>query len=145
MLGFMMAGVIGALMACTWMQAGYWRDSETLWTRTLACTEGNYVAHYNLGLALDEKGRVEEEIAQYQQALQIKPDYMQAHINLGDAFFQTGSLDEAVSQYQKALQIEPGYAHAHYNLGRSLGKQGMKLSPSTKKRCDSTPTMRKLT
>ena len=36
------------------------------------------VAHYNLGIALEKAGRVAEAMAQYEQALRIKPDYPEA-------------------------------------------------------------------
>ena len=41
--------VLAALMGCTWRQTTFWYDSETMWSRTLACTSGNYLAHTNLG------------------------------------------------------------------------------------------------
>ena len=123
-LGGLMAVVLAVLMVCAWKQTVYWQDSETLWTHTLACTTGNDEAHYNLGIALRQKGRVDEAIAEYQEALQINPDYGDAHINLGSALLQAARLDEAIAQLQKALQIKPNYAAAHYNLGVALRQKG---------------------
>ena len=62
--------------------------------------------------ALLQKGRVDEAIAHYQKALQIKPDYAEAHYNLGIALQQKGRMDEAITHYQKALEIKPDYAKA---------------------------------
>ena len=50
---------------------------------------------------------MDEAIAQYQKALQIKPDNAEARNNLGNALLQKGRVDEALVQYQKALQIKP--------------------------------------
>jgi Flp pilus assembly protein TadD len=122
-LGGVAAMVIGVLMICAWKQTVYWQDSETLWTHTLKCTAGNSVAHYNLGLDLDHKGRVDEAIAHYQKALQIDPGYEDSHYSLGNAFAEQGQLDEAIAQFQKALQIDPGYADAHFNLGVAYALQ----------------------
>ena len=36
----------------TQKQAAYWRDSESIWTRTLAVTSNNAIAHKSLGLVL---------------------------------------------------------------------------------------------
>ena len=36
--GVASALVVLVLMGCAWRQTSYWRDSETLWTHTLACT-----------------------------------------------------------------------------------------------------------
>jgi Flp pilus assembly protein TadD len=123
-LGGLMAAVLGALMVCAWIQTGYWKDSATLWTHTLACTTDNYVAHSNLGNALLQKGRVDEAITHYQSAVQIDPRYADAQFNLGNAFLQKGRADQAISQYQKALEIQPDFAAAHLNLGNGFSQQG---------------------
>jgi tetratricopeptide (TPR) repeat protein len=119
-----MAGALAVLMVCAWRQTGYWKSSEILWTHTLACTTGNYVAYNNLGDALDQKGRVDEAISHFQKALEIKPDYASACNNLGHALRQKGRVDEAIADYQKALEIKPDYAEAHNNLGNALLQKG---------------------
>ena len=112
--------ILVALIFCARVQTSYWRNSESLWTHTLACTSDNAIAHNNLGDALLKKGSVDEAITHYQKALQIKPDYAAAHINLGNTLLQKGNVDEAITHYQKALQISPDDAAAHYNLGNAL-------------------------
>ena len=32
--------VVAALAWCAWQQVSYWKDTETLWRHTLACTAG---------------------------------------------------------------------------------------------------------
>jgi tetratricopeptide (TPR) repeat protein len=123
-LGVAAPGVIMVLMVCAWKQTAYWKSSETLWTHTLACTTGNYVAHHYLGATAFEKGRVDEALTQFQEALQIKPDYAPACNGLGLALRQKGRVDEAISYYQKALQIEPDYVSVHNNLGNALLQRG---------------------
>jgi tetratricopeptide (TPR) repeat protein len=123
-LGGIAAIVIASLSVDSFLQTAYWHDSESLWTHTLACTSGNFFGHNNLGLALLQKGKVDEAIAHYQKALQIKPDYAEAHYNLGLALFQKGSVDEAIFHYHKALQITPDFAEAHNNLGNALLQKG---------------------
>jgi Tfp pilus assembly protein PilF len=124
-LGGLMAAVIGILMVCAWKQAAYWQDSETLWTRALACNTDNYVdrfnpgnakAHNNLGTALVQRGKVEEAITQFQQALEINPNGARIHRNLGLCFHRLGRMDEAISQYQKALAVEPAQPMVQNNL-----------------------------
>jgi tetratricopeptide (TPR) repeat protein len=123
-LGGLMAVVIGALMVCAWIQTGYWKSSETLWTHTLACTTDNYLAYNNLAEALVQKGKVDEAITQYQKALQIKPDYADAHYNLAITFRRIGRADEAITQYQNVLQINPDNADARNDLGNILREKG---------------------
>ena len=116
--------VLAALIACARTQTAYWRDSESLWTHTLACTSGNSVAHSKLGHAFHDQGRMDEAIAQLEKALEINPDDAEFHYNLGNAFLQQGHVDEAIARYQKALEINPNYAEAHNNLGDAFRQQG---------------------
>jgi len=119
-LGVLMAGVLAVLMFCAWKQTAYWQNSETLWAHTVACTTDNYVAHYNLGNALLQNGKVDEAIIQCQEVLQIKPDFAGAHYNLGNALLQKGRVDDAIAQYQHALQINPASAEAHNNFEKAI-------------------------
>ena len=59
-------------------------------------------------------------VAQYQEAVRLKPDYAEAHYNLGNAFKEQGQLAAAVAQYQEAVRLKPDYADAHLNLGNAL-------------------------
>ena len=54
-------------------QTQVWRDSETLWTHALAVTRDNYVAHANLGRALQATHPAEAQ-AHFGAALAINPD-----------------------------------------------------------------------
>jgi tetratricopeptide (TPR) repeat protein len=116
--------ILMALIFCARAQTAYWRNSESLWTHTLACTSDNFIGHNNLGIALLKTGNVDEAMVHYQKALEINPDFAEAHNNLGNFLFQKGSVDEAMVHYQKALEINPDYAEAHYNLGYALLKMG---------------------
>jgi tetratricopeptide (TPR) repeat protein len=122
--GGIMAAVLAMLMVCAWKQTTYWQNNETLWARAVACTKDNDKAHYNLGVTLVQNGRVDEGIAHFQTALQIKPENAETHINLGNALLQEGRGEEAITQYQEALQIKPGGAEVYYNLGISFRGQG---------------------
>src|SRR5208283_5561317 len=104
--------VIGALAVGGCIQTSYWKDSESLWAHTLACTSGNYAAHSDLGCALVEQGKLDEAIVEYQKALEIEPTYTEAHYNLGIALSKQGKLDEAITQYGMALNLAPDKTEA---------------------------------
>ncbi len=122
--GIASALVLTVLMGCAWRQVSFWRDSETLWTHTLACTSRNKLAHNNLGNFLADRERLAEAVAHYRQALAIDPRYVDAHFNLGAALFSQGQYDEAIAQYRQALKIQPDFVLAHNNLGEVLARQG---------------------
>ena len=111
---------IVVLMACAWQQTTYWRDSETLLKRTLACTSNNYMAHNSLGNALAKNGKLDEAAAQYRKAIELLPNYSSAYYNLGVTEGRRGRLYEAITQYRKALRANPNLATAHNNLADAL-------------------------
>jgi len=115
---------VAALMACAHLQASRWKNSESLWSHTLACNSGNNIAHNNLGTALLQMGRVDEAVADYQKALEINPKLPLARYNLGVALLQNGRVHEVVGHFQAALEIEPDLAKAHYNLGIAFVQLG---------------------
>jgi tetratricopeptide (TPR) repeat protein len=116
--------VLAALMADAYVQTGYWRDSRSVWSRTLACTTNNYFAENCLGGVLCNADRWNEAVPHLQRALAIKPDYSEAHINLGITFFNQGKSDEASQQFQEVLQLNPNSAEACYGLGCTLASEG---------------------
>jgi len=118
------AVVLSALMICTWVQVGYWRDSISLYEHTLQVTRGNPIIRNNLGIALAEQGKTDQAIAHYDEALRLKPDYAEAHNNLGIALDAQGETDQAIAQYGEALRLKPDYADAHNSLGLALAAQG---------------------
>jgi Flp pilus assembly protein TadD len=123
-IGGLMTAVVVVLMARAWIQTAYWKSGETLWTHALACTTDNYIAHGNLAGIFLEKGRVDDAITHYQEALQINPHDAEAHYNFGNALRQKGRVDEAITQYYDALQLKPDYVSALNNLGNILLQMG---------------------
>jgi tetratricopeptide (TPR) repeat protein len=122
--GIASALLLTVLIGCAWRQTCFWRDNETLWAHTLACTLRNDVAHCDLGSALIGLGRFEEAQAEYRMALEIQPNYALAHHNLGTALSRLGRFDEALAEYRKALQIQPDDVEVHCNVGAALTRLG---------------------
>lgn len=116
--------IIGALMICAWIQTGYWKNSETLWAHTLACTSDNYVAHNNLGLALAQENDLEGAISEFRASLSIKSKNAQALNGLGNALAEQGHIEQAIAQFQAALQIDPGNAETCNNIGLAFLQLG---------------------
>ena len=100
-----MCCVVLALTVAARAQVRVWRDDQTLFAHALAVTRNNYVAHSNLGLALQNMGRIEEAMAHYQDALRIKPDYATAYYNLGLAWQLQGRSQQAMTSYYDALRL----------------------------------------
>jgi tetratricopeptide (TPR) repeat protein len=116
--------VIGALSWSAWIQTSYWRNSETLFTHTLAVTGKNDVAENNLGIVFLEKGQLDEAIARLQAAIDLRSENGPAHNNLAKALLQKGRPAEAMLHYRKFLEIEPQNVEARNILGTALIQQG---------------------
>jgi len=70
-------------------------------------------ADYNLGVALQEQGELEEAIACYQRVLELNPNYGEVYLNLGKIYQDRNNLKEAISAYRQGLKlINPHYAAA---------------------------------
>ena len=88
-------------------------------------------AHFDLGVALMDQGKLDEAIAHLSQAVQLLPEgfdkqYSQAEMNclLGDALTRKGLSKEAGQALRKTLAVSPRHARAQYLLALSLAAQG---------------------
>ena len=122
--GICCATLLAGLGALTWKQCGMYANADTLWLETIRQNPRCSLAYLNLGVALDEQGRVDEAITHYRKALEFKPDFAEAQNDLGYALLQKGRVDEAITHCHEALQIMPAFAEAHYNIGNALFLKG---------------------
>ena len=72
--------------------------------------------HNNLGNAHFDQGKLDEAIAAYKEAVDIKPDAAEAYNNLGAAYLKQGKLDKAIVAFKKAVHIDSRFVDAYYLL-----------------------------
>lgn len=119
--------LIGVLTVCSHLQVGYWRDSYTLFSHAIRVTGPNALAHYNLGLALQEMGRTAEAIRHYRESLRIDPNDADVKYTLARCLTDLGStadLDEAIRLFRAAVDANPEFGPPHNCLGVALAKRG---------------------
>jgi tetratricopeptide (TPR) repeat protein len=124
LIAFLEAGLVTACALLSWVQVGYWKNSSTLWNHALAVTQNNWLAHLNLGVALEHQGNRALAAEQYEAALRIEPEYATAHNNLGVYLIDQGREQEGFEHLYEALRIAPDYTSAHKNLARALAQRG---------------------
>jgi tetratricopeptide (TPR) repeat protein len=111
-----------ALACATFERNATYRTEEAIWRDTVLKRPGNERAQDNLGFVLSRlPGRSDEAIAHYEEALRLKPDFVEAHYNLAYALLaKPGRLGDAISHYEAAIRLRPDLAEVHFNLARAL-------------------------
>lgn len=115
--------ILVVLSILSWRQSQIWHDSERLWQHALAVDDKTSFAHNLLGLALAERGEIQQAIEHFRAALRIDPGFAEAHNNLGYFLARQGSREEAIAQFRQAIVIKPAFADAHNNLGNALANR----------------------
>ena len=108
--------------SATWVQAGGWKDSETLWAWAVELDPDCAACHSNLGEAIGRE-RPREAEAAFLQSLSLR-DRPITRSNLGAVLELQGRLDEALRQYEQALDRDPGLVEALANLGSLHARVG---------------------
>jgi cytochrome c-type biogenesis protein CcmH/NrfG len=114
--------IIAMLGWRSWIQTGYWRDTERLWNRTLTVTGQNDFAHFGLGEFLLKVHRLDEAIAQFKIVLASHPNDPDANFQMGYAFMEKGDADAAMVHFEQTLKAKPENPDAETNLGNLLLK-----------------------
>ena len=68
--------------------------------------------------------RHDEAIADYDQAIRLKPDYAEAYNNRGNAKRALERHDEAIVDYNEAIRLKPDFAEPYYNRGNAKAMLG---------------------
>jgi tetratricopeptide (TPR) repeat protein len=112
----------------TLRQISIWKDGITLWSYVIKKEPLKVPRAYNnLGIALMDKGRIDEAVENFQIALRLDPSNANATAfnNLGVAYKTKGLYDKAIEQFQTALRIKPDDPETHNNLGVAYRYKGM--------------------
>jgi tetratricopeptide (TPR) repeat protein len=105
-------------------QIKIWRNQEIFWNHIISIFPKILPeAYHHLGVAHAKKGKLDEAIAEYKQALTIDSNRAKTRYNLGLVYVRKGKLDEAISEYKQALRINPNLTDAYISLGVAYHKK----------------------
>jgi len=119
-LGVTATATLLLLCGLTWRQAGFWRDSQSLFHHAIAVTDNNYVALTFLGNDHFSRGRYREAARYYALSLSIMPQQSEAHHNLGLTFLRQGNPGRAELHFRDALRLMPDMVEPRYELALLL-------------------------
>ena len=84
------------------------------------------MSHANLGAYLQEHGRLQEAVEQYNATIRLTSDrglLASTYANQGTAYRELGDFAKARASYDKALRENPNQFNAYLGLGRLLEQQ----------------------
>jgi tetratricopeptide (TPR) repeat protein len=68
--------------------------------------------------------RIDEAIADYNQAIQLDPRFVMAYHRRGHAYNEKGDKDRAIADYTQALRLDPNYKAAYIGRGNAYNGKG---------------------
>jgi len=98
-------------------------QAETYYRRAVKIADSPEL-HYYLGTSLMYQGYYEEAINQFNEAIQLNPDYAAAHMYLGITYYYKNKLDEAIANEKRAISLNPNNPDAYFFMAQSYDKAG---------------------
>ncbi len=98
---------LAVLAILTFIQAGYWKDSITLYKHALAAGTPSIMAHYNLGQALAAEHARDEAIVHFKEVFKLDPNFRDAWLPIGILLTEQGKFEEAAPYLSKAVELDP--------------------------------------
>ena len=88
-------------------------------SQAITINPNSAAAHFNLGNVLKSLNKINDAIASYDKAINIKPDH-ELYFLRGIAFHELKKLDEALTSYDKSIKLKPDAFTAYSNRGSVL-------------------------
>lgn len=123
-LHILLCGLVVALTVQTWRRASVYHSMETYCRAVLAEDPDLWSLQTNLGVALEQEGKLDEAIAHHREALRANPRFMEAHNNLANVFVAKGAFDQGEVEYLRALRLAPSNADVLSNLADLYFREG---------------------
>jgi Flp pilus assembly protein TadD len=112
--------VVVGLMELSIAQCHVWESNEHLWSHALKYAGWSAKLHDYMGATFAEEGKFDRAIAEFREALRIRPHYFEALRDLGAALDARGDADPAITYLREAAKLRPKDAKVHLNLGAAL-------------------------
>ncbi len=117
--GLAAAAVLGACILLTRTQLAYWKDTVTLFERTVAVTGDNFLAQMDLATGLEMQKNFREAAVHYRMALAIAPFENMIHYQLGACLGMAGYTRAGLEEYQMAAE-DGGWRPDDYTQNMAL-------------------------
>ncbi len=100
-------------------QVSYWRNSETVYRRSLSLDSGSYIAANNLCLLLTDADRTDEAESVCNQAIKSGEKFPNIYNTLGILEMKKGNAEQAGNYFFRYTEKVPNDPLGHFNLATS--------------------------
>jgi tetratricopeptide (TPR) repeat protein len=83
----------------------------------------NVQAHIEKGIENSQKGRYDQALKDFNEALKLKPRDPALFTYRGVVYYAKGQTDLALKDFNRALEIDPNFGRAHYQIGMIFENQ----------------------
>jgi tetratricopeptide (TPR) repeat protein len=123
--GLVVVAVVASLLGWNTVRRNeVYKSAVTLWRDTISKRPENARAYKELGKVLEGEGRTSEALANYDKALQLKPDYVTVYCDKAGTLLRMGQVPAAIELFDRALRINPTYFMALAGKGDALAQAG---------------------
>jgi len=100
-----------------------WDDAIASYRKALELAPNDAVTHYDLAIALKNKGANRQAVDEFEAAVRLKPSWPEAHAALGATYYDLHEFPSALRELRKAVQLAPSDAASHQLLARIYVEQ----------------------
>ncbi|NIA06523.1 MAG: tetratricopeptide repeat protein [Actinobacteria bacterium] len=115
--------MIGAIAVCliilgdlTYVQAGSYINTKSLWLDTTSKNPQAWMAWNNLGAIHMRERDFPAARNCFEKLIELRPDYPPAQANYGKVLAIQGEFNSAIKHFNKAIKLQSDYVWAHLNL-----------------------------
>ena len=113
----------------TYQRNFVWKDEFTLWDDAVRKAPMKARGYYNRGVAYQKKGLTDQALADYNKAIDLKPDLVDPYIDRASLQEKMGRPDNALTDLNKAIQLDPENVDAFYKRALIYHLEGL-LDPA---------------
>ena len=97
-------------------------NAVTCLQKALTLNPNDDDSHNNLGIVLNELGRLKESELSYRESIRLQPNNAETYNHLGTVLNKLGKLEDSLVSFKKAMQLKPDQDGIYYNFVKLLYK-----------------------
>jgi tetratricopeptide (TPR) repeat protein len=101
------------------LKSGDLAAAEKIFSDALRQGMKHPLIYHNLGVIAQQRGRNQEAVARFRQALALQPDFGPSHLLIGSSLLVLGKHAEAVRELRRAVRLMPEQPEAHLQLAKA--------------------------